>query len=178
MPEIEITGIAAGLFDDKMQQTGVVLFVSGLANMKILKRAEASPWSYPITPMDRILVDYHINNLTPRVRVHGIITYYQPNLAVVLQDGSKSLWIATHTREPLRIGDQADATGFPDAKDRLLTLSDGEIQDSHIFTPVTPQFATWHQLAFWSPNTPDGLQHDLVSIEGQVVTDVREASAR
>jgi len=174
--QVEVTGIAAGLFDDKMQQTGVVLFVSGLTNVKILKRAGASPWSHPVTPMDRILVDYHVSNLTPRVRVHGIITYYQPNLAVVLQDGSKSLWIATHTREPLQIGDQADATGFPDAKDRLLTLSDGEIQDSHIFTPVTPQLATWHELAFWSPNAPEGLQHDLVSIEGQVVTGVREAS--
>lgn len=174
--QIELTGVAAGLFDDKMQQTGIVLFVSSLADGKILKRADASPWSGPVTPMDRILVDYHVRNLTPRVRVHGIITYYQPSLAVVLQDGSKTLWVATHTREPLQIGDQADATGFPDAQDRLLTLSDGEIQDSHIFTPVTPQPATWRQLAFWSPNTPDGLQHDLVSIEGQVVTDVREAS--
>ena len=174
--EIEVTGVAAGLFDDKMQQTGIVLFVSGLADVKILKRAGASPWSQPVAPMDRILVDYHLRDLTPRVRVHGIITYYQPNLAVVLQDGRKSLWIATHTREPLQIGDQADATGFPNAQGRLMSLSDGEIQDSRIFKPVTPQSATWHQLAFWSTTSPDGHQNDLVSIEGQVVTDVREAS--
>jgi diguanylate cyclase (GGDEF)-like protein len=174
--QIEVTGVAAGLFDDKMQQTEVVLFIPGLDDVKILKRADASPWSHPVTPMDRILFDYHLSDLTPRVRVHGIITYYQPNRAVVLQDGRRSLWIATHTREPLQIGDQADATGFPSAQDRLMSLSDGEIQDSHIYTPVAPQSATWHQLAFWSPNTPDGLQHDLVSIEGQVVTDVREAS--
>ncbi|MGA3081458.1 MAG: hypothetical protein ABSD44_08755, partial [Terracidiphilus sp.] len=174
--EIEVTGVAAGLFDDKMQQTGIVLFVSAMEDVKILKRADASPWSQPVAPMDQILVDYHMNDLTPRVRVHGIITYYQPNSAVVLQDGSRSLWIATHTREPLKIGDQADATGFPEAHGRLLTLSDGEIRDNHIFKPVAPQLATWHQLAYWSPNAPDGLQHDLVSIEGQVVTGVREAS--
>jgi diguanylate cyclase (GGDEF)-like protein len=58
----------------------------------------------------------------------------------------------------------------------LLTLTDGEIQDSHIFKPVTPQPANWHDLAFWSSNTPDGHQNDLVSIEGRVVTEVREAS--
>jgi diguanylate cyclase (GGDEF)-like protein len=174
--EIEVTGVAAGLFDDKMQQTGIVLFVSGLADVKILKRAGASPWSQPVAPMDRILVGYHLRDLTPRVRVHGIITYYQPNLAVVLQDGRKSLWIATHTREPLQIGDQADATGFPNMQGRLMSLSDGEIQDSHIFTPVAPQLATRHQLAFWSTTTPNGHQHDLVSVEGEVVTDVREAS--
>jgi diguanylate cyclase (GGDEF)-like protein len=173
--EVEVTGIAAGKFDDKMQQTGVVLYISSLANVKILKRASVSPWSLPVTPMDRIIAVPHTNGLTPRVRVHGTITYYQPDSAVVLQDGPKSLWIATHTREPLKIGDQADATGFPEARDRLLTLTDGGIQDSHVFQPVTPQPATWHQLAFWSANEPGGHQDDLVSIEGVIVADVREA---
>jgi diguanylate cyclase (GGDEF)-like protein len=174
--EVEITGAAAGIFDDKMQQTGVVLYVSSLANVRVLHRAGTSPWSLPVTPMDRILTVYRMHDLTPRVRVHGTITYYHPGTAIVLQDGPKSLWIATHTHEPLTIGDQADAIGFPDAHDRLLTLTDGEVQDSHIFKPVTPQLATWRDLAFWSSNMPDGHQNDLVSIEGRVVTEVREAS--
>jgi hypothetical protein len=32
--QIELTGVAAGLFDDKMQQTGIVLFVSSLADVR------------------------------------------------------------------------------------------------------------------------------------------------
>jgi diguanylate cyclase (GGDEF)-like protein len=174
--EVEVTGAVAGLFDDKMQQTGVVLYVSSLANVRVLHRAGASPWSVPVTPMDRILAVYRMHDLTPRVRVHGTITYYHPGTAIVLQDGAKSLWISTHTHEPLTIGDQADAIGFPDAHDRLLTLTDGEVQDSHIFKPVTPQPATWRDLGYWSSNSPDGHQNDLVSIEGRVVTEVREAS--
>jgi diguanylate cyclase (GGDEF)-like protein len=174
--EVEVTGAAAGKFDDKMQPTGVVLYVSSLANIKILYRAVANPWSIAITPMDRILAVYRIHDLTPRVRVHGTITYYEPGSAIVLQDGSKSLWIATRTHDPLRIGDQADAIGFPDAHNRLLTLNDSEIQDSGSFKPITPQTATWHDLAFWSSNTADGHQNDLVSIEGRVVTEVREPS--
>ena len=174
--EVEVTGVAAGTFDDKMQQTGVTLYISSLADIKILKRASVSPWSLPVTPMDRILAVYHMRDLTPRVRVQGTITYYQPGSAIVLQDGPKSLWIATNTHEPLQIGDQVDATGFPDAHGRLLTLTDGEVQDSHIRKPVTPQPATWRQLAFWSPSMAEGHQNDLVSIEGQVVTKVREAA--
>ncbi|MGA2085859.1 MAG: GGDEF domain-containing protein [Terracidiphilus sp.] len=174
--EVEITGAAAGKFDDKMQQTGVVLYVSSLADIKVLKRSGASPWSLPVTPMDQVLAVYYLRDLTPRVRVQGTITYYQPGSAIVLQDGSRSLWIETHTREPLQIGDQADATGFPDARDRQLTMTDAEIQDSHILAPITPQPATWQQLGFWSDNKPDGHLYDLVSIEGQVVTEVREAS--
>jgi diguanylate cyclase (GGDEF)-like protein len=174
--EVEISGAAAGKFDDKMQQTGIVLYVSSLANIKILKQAHANPWSLPITSMDRVLAVYHVNDLTPRVRVQGTITYYQPGSAVVLEDGSKSLWIETHTREPLQIGDQAEATGFPAAHERFLTLTDGEIRDRQIVQPIKPQVANWHQLGYWSSNTPDGHMYDLVSIEGKVEAEVREAS--
>jgi diguanylate cyclase (GGDEF)-like protein len=174
--QVEVTGAAAGMFNDKMEQTGVVLYISSLSNIKVLTRASVSPWSLPVTPMDQILANYRVQDLTPRVRVHGVITFYQPGLAVVLQDGPKSLWIATHTREPLQIGDLADATGFPDAHERLLTLSDGEIRDSHIAVSIKPQPATWKQLAFWSSNLPTGHLYDLVSIEGRVVTEVHEAA--
>jgi diguanylate cyclase (GGDEF)-like protein len=174
--EVEITGAAAGKFDDKMQNTGVVLYVSSLADVKVIKPANASPWSLPITPMEDVLTGYHVHDQTARVRVHGTITYFNPGTAVVLQDGAKSLWIATRTRDALQIGDQADATGFPDAHDRFLTLTDGEFVDSHVPAPVTPQPATWKQLAFWNSNKPDGHQFDLVSIEGRVVAEVREAA--
>ncbi len=174
--EVEITGAAAGKFDDKMQETGIVLYVSSLANVKVLKRGGTGLWSLPITPMDQILSSYHVQESTRRVQVHGTITYYQPGSAVVLQDGSKSLWISTHTREPLQIGDLADGTGFPDAHDRLLTLTDGEVQDSHILAPIKAQPTTWRQLGFWSSNEPDGHQNDLVSIDGQIVTAVRQAT--
>jgi diguanylate cyclase (GGDEF)-like protein len=174
--EVEITGVAAGKFDNKMQQTGVVLYVSSLASVKVIKRTGADPWSLPVKPMDQILLDYHLVDLTPRVHIQGSITYYQPGSAIVLQNGSKSLWIETRFREPLQIGDRADAIGFPDARNRLLSLTDAEIRDSHIFEPVTPILATWRQLGFWSSNRADGHQNDLVSIEGEVVTEVREAT--
>jgi diguanylate cyclase (GGDEF)-like protein len=174
--DVELTGAVAGKFDNKMQQTGIVLYVSSLADIKVLKRANSSPWSLPVTPMDQALINYHIRDLTPRIRVQGTVTYYQPGSAAVLQSGAKSLWIETSSREPLQIGDLADATGFPDAHNRLLTLTDSDIQDSHIFQPITPQLATWRQLGFWSSNRPEGHLYDLVSIEGQVVTEVREAT--
>ena len=126
--------------------------------------------------MDKILSVYHVQEQMQRVRVHGTITYFQPDSFVVLQDGTRSLWIATPVHSPLQIGDLADATGFPDTRNGSLVLSHGEIKDSHIPAPITPLPATWRQLAFWSANSPDGHMFDLVSIEGRVVTEVREAS--
>ena len=174
--DAEITGVAAGKFDDKMQQTGVILYVSSIANVKTLKHINTHPWSLPITPMDQVLIGYNVEDFTQRVRVRGTITYYQPGVAVVLQDGSRSLWITTHTREAHRIGEVADAIGFPDAHDRVLNLADGEIQSTGKFAPITPKQASWEQLAFWNSSRPDGHQNDLVSIDGEVVTDVREAT--
>ena len=122
------------------------------------------------------MAGYDVRDHTERIRVHGTITYYQPGTAVVLQEGPKSLWISTHTHEPLEIGDLADGIGFPDAHDRILTLTDGEFRDSHIPSPVKPRPATWEELAFWNSSKPVGHQNDLVSTEGQVVTEVREAT--
>ena len=87
--EVELTGVDSGRFDGKMQLTGVMLHVASLANIRVLKRAQASPWSLPVTEMDEILKSYHVVNRTERVRVQGTITYYQPGSTVVLQNGSQ-----------------------------------------------------------------------------------------
>jgi diguanylate cyclase (GGDEF)-like protein len=173
--EVEVNGVAAGEFDNKMQLTGVKLHIATMADVKILKRANASPWSLPVTPMGDILRGYRVNDLTQRIRVHGTITYYQPGAAVVLQDGAKSLWIITLTHSDLRIGDIADATGFPDTHDGFLILTHSEIQDSHIYAPIAPLASTWQNLTLNDFNVVAHV-YDLVSIEGQVIAEAREAS--
>jgi len=168
--EVEITGVSGAKFDGKMQQTGVGLSVSSLANIKIVKHADASPWSLPVSQMDEIISSYRINNLSQRVRVHGTITYYQPGTAIVLQSGSKSLWILTVNENPLRVGDEADVIGFPEVRDGFLALAGGEIQENPVYAPIAPKPESVSDLA--------ASKHifELVSIEGQVVMEVRENS--
>jgi diguanylate cyclase (GGDEF)-like protein len=168
--DVEITGVASGRFDGKMQITGVLLHVSKLADVRVLKRTNTSPWSLPVARMDEILNAYHVQTLSQRIRVQGAITYYEPGSAIVLQNGSKSLWIKTQTFAPMRIGDLADAIGFPGLNDGFLILSDSEIQDSQINAPIIPRPVTWRQL------TSSGRIFDLVSIEGEVVTAFRGPS--
>jgi len=171
--EVELTGVASENFDSKMHQTGILLHVQSLSDVKIIKRANSVPWLLPATPMEKVITVFHQNDFTPRIRVHGTITYFLPGSAVVLQDGDKSIWIETLTRKPLRIGDAADATGFPDNHDGFLTLLHGEVRDSLIPAPVAPLRETWETMSPRGYDTP-GHNDDLVSIEGQVVTEVRE----
>ena len=172
--EVEVVGVAGGRFDAKSQLTGVLIHVPTLAGVKIDKRASADIWAAPVTPMNEILAGYRVQDFTQRIRVQGTITYYQPGSAVVLQNGNRSLWIRTLTLSPLRIGDLADASGFPDVYDGFLTLTRGEIRDTQVQAPATPLPVSWRQLAV-SDNLPTGHHYDLVSIEGQVVMAGREA---
>jgi len=89
---------------------------------------------------------------------------------VVLQDGSKSIWISTQTRIPLKVGDLADAIGFPDSRAGHLTLTSAEILDRKTQNPVVPLRTTSGKLAS-KVNT-----FDLVELEGKVVTEARTAS--
>ena len=167
--ECDITGAVSGRFDGKRQLTGIVLNIASLQNIKILKPAKANPWSLPITPMNEVLKGYHVINQTARTRVHGTVTYFEPGTAVVLQSGSTSLWIKTHSFLPLQIGDVVDAIGFPGVTDGLLEMTGSELLRDGTRAPVAAQ--------------PFGIQglrsakpiFNLVSLEGKVVTMVREA---
>jgi diguanylate cyclase (GGDEF)-like protein len=166
--EVELTGATGGKFDGKMELTGILLHVSSLADVKILKRASANPWSLPVTPMEDILAGYHEESLTRRVRVEGTITYYDPGSLAFLQSGDRSLQIITQQELPLRVGNQAEATGFPDVHDGFLTLDNGEIQESRVLAPIAPTPVTSQQLI------TSKYVFNLVSIEAQVVMEVRE----
>ncbi len=173
--EVELTGVASEEFDSKMHETGILMHVQSLSDLKVIKRANSNPWALPATPMDRVITVFHVSDSTQRVRVHGTITYYLPGSAVVLQDGSRSIWIDTQTYQPLQIGDAADATGFPDVHDGFVNLTHGEIHDSLTPAPIEPVPSTWESLTPRGFDSP-GHHDDLVSIEGRVVTEVREAS--
>jgi diguanylate cyclase (GGDEF)-like protein len=168
--EVEITGAASGKFDGKMQQTGILIHATSFADVKVVTPGNEDDLTLPITAMDQVLAGYHVTVHSQRLRVHGTITYYQPGTAIVLQNGTKSLWIQTHNASPLTIGDEAEVTGFPGLHDGFLTLINGSIKDSQIHAPIPPKPANRRQLV------SSGNVFDLVSIEGEVVATFREAA--
>ncbi|HMG87253.1 MAG TPA: GGDEF domain-containing protein [Terracidiphilus sp.] len=168
--EVEITGVMASKFDEKMQESGAVVDVGSLAGIRILHSAGSNPGSLPITPIENVLRGHRVRDLTRRLQVEGTITYYQPGEAVVLQKGSKSIWVTTLSDAQLKIGDRAYASGFPGVRNGYLSLDYGEIRDSHLREPISPVPVDWKEM--------DSGNHafDLVSAEGQLVMEAREAA--
>ncbi|HEX4031943.1 MAG TPA: GGDEF domain-containing protein [Terracidiphilus sp.] len=168
--QIEVTGVAAARMDGKKQLTGAALYVESLSDVRVLAQPAEAPRSLPITPIDQILAGYSVQDRTRRVRVRGTITYYLPGSSAVLQNGARSLLLLTQTEQSLRMGDLADASGFPNARAGYLTLTHSEIQDTRRPAPVTPRKVALSDLR------SGGYAFDLVSTEGQLIMAVREAS--
>lgn len=173
--EVEITGVQAEQFDNKMQQTGVLIHIQSLKDFKVIKRSTIDPWSIVVTPMDRIIVGREVRDASERMRVHGTVTYYQPGQSLVLQDGSRSLRVATESATDVRLGDLVEVIGFPDVQNGFLTLTQSEVRDDMVKSPVAPVLYRWKDL---SVGGNDGVSHifDLISIDGRVVTEVRQAT--
>ena len=166
--EAEIDGVASGQFDGKMEETGILLHVSTLDDVRILHRAPIDAWSIPITPMDQVLKVFNDDDRSQRVRVEGVITYFYPSQMAVLQDGRRSIRVMTPTIERLNVGDRADAIGIPSVDHGFLTLRSGDLRSIETAAPVTPTPVSWDEVASGRH------AFDLVSLEGSVVTQVRE----
>ncbi|MDE3202559.1 MAG: GGDEF domain-containing protein [Acidobacteriota bacterium] len=165
--QVAVTGVDSGRDDEKIQQAGLLLHVSSMSDVKVVAAASADPWSLPVTPMDETISAYHVKNFTHRIRVHGTVTYFEPGAAAVLQNGTQSLWINTLSTNPIPIGETADAIGFPDINNGMLSLSSAQIRDAGVSAPVTPTMTSYDQLASGKH------LFELVMIEGKVVAQVR-----
>jgi diguanylate cyclase (GGDEF)-like protein len=120
--------------------------------------------------MDQILASTDIRDRTQRVRVSGIATYYQPGSALVLQDGTKSLWINSLFEKPLHLGDRISASGFPDVDNGSIILTQGEIQDSGVSSPFLPVPVTSKELSSGTRAL------EQVSIEGRLLMSLRQSA--
>lgn len=165
---VEVTGVVGGRFDGKLQQTGIILHAATLDDVKILKDASVDPETLPLTPMDLVLNTYEVQDRSRRIHVQGTITYFQPGSMAVLQDGSRSIRVYTPEVEPLRLGDRAEATGFPMVDDGFLALKLGKIRPMGAAPAITPPLVTWDDL------DSGKYAFDLVSVEGEIVSYMRE----
>ncbi|HEX4005365.1 MAG TPA: GGDEF domain-containing protein [Acidobacteriaceae bacterium] len=168
--QVEVTGVVSGTFDGKKQLTGAALFINSIGDVRILQRPGVVSQSLPVTPMDRVLRGYRVEDLTQRIRVQGTITYYQPGATVVLENGAKSILLSTQTQQPLRVGDLADGSGFPDNSLGYLTLNHSEIRSTGTRQPVEVRSVTLSDLRSGAN------AFDLVSTDGELLMAVREAS--
>lgn len=163
---VRLTGVSGGRFDGRFQLVGAILYLGAPAQMRITAPAPRSLSSLPFTPIPKVLSAYNVDVRSPRVRVRGSVTYYQPGEELVLERSRRAILIHTHQGAPLRIGDEVDATGFADAHGYSQVLGYGQFSAPHGRRVIRPQPVSWQDAAAGK------YPYSLVSLEGRVIDQV------
>ena len=167
--EVQLSGVAGGVFDGKFQQIGAELWVSSAKHMEVLDPAASDPTKLPLTPINRIMSGYYVLDESRRVHVRGSLTLYQPGLEMVLQTPEgQAVRVDSYEQSPLHLGDVVDVVGFPDPHEYSEVLTDASVTAVGGTQTIQPLPVRWADaLAGHYP-------FELVSMEGKLAAEVLE----
>ena len=169
--DVEVTGVAGGAFDAAFQIDGVILYSTDVARIRILREPSVKLEQIPTRDMYDIFATLRMDDHSPRVRVHGVVTYYRKGEAAVLQQGEKSIYVQTKETSDLAIGDEVDAFGFADAQDYSPGLREAMLFKTRGRQTVLP-LALNYEDAF------SGIYSDrLIELTGTLVTQLHDVAS-
>ncbi|MFC5863475.1 diguanylate cyclase domain-containing protein [Acidicapsa dinghuensis] len=167
--DVEMTGVAGGAFDSKMQMGGVWLDIDSPDQVTILQPAAADPWSIPSVPLDQVIQAYRLGDASKRVRITGTLTYFEPGAVAVIQNDGRSLLLNTGTTEPMHTGTEVEAIGFPEITDDSVWMNHAQLRSLKQTSLIKPQTINWGDAS------QGKFAYDLVSMEGEIVGTVHDS---
>lgn len=111
--KVRITGTALVRKNDNGQATGVILALSDDREIYVLQPGPKDLFSAPLVPIASLMRYRSHTDYFHRVRLRGVLTYYDPGKRLVLQDGSQAIEVFTRDSSPFQIGDRIETVGFP-----------------------------------------------------------------
>jgi len=136
--KVRIAATALCLKNDNMQATGVILVASDFSQIEIIRPGPHDLFNGPILPIDNLLRYRSGTNYFHRVRVQGILTYYEPGNQLMLQDGAQAIEVFSPDSAVLKIGDRVEAAGFPAPDASGPILRDAVLRQLGHGTPLVP----------------------------------------
>lgn len=167
--DVEMTGVAGGAFDSKMQMGGVWLDIDSANQVRILHPAAVDVWSIPAVPLDQVIRAYRLSDASSRVRITGTLTYFEPGSVAVIENSGKSMLLNTGTTEPMRTGTEVEAIGFPEVTDDSVWMNHAQLRSLNQTVAVKPRAIGWEDAS------QGKAAYDLVSMEGQIVEAVHDS---
>ena len=111
--KVRVDAVAATVFNQKNQLTGVRLHIPDARQITVLEPAPADPFALPVRPIDELLSFAAVGVSEHRVHVQGVVTLQRPK-GLFLQNGSEGVYIPGRLRDQLQPGERLDVVGFPD----------------------------------------------------------------
>lgn len=167
--DVEMTGVAGGAFDSKMQMGGVWLDIDSSDQVKVLHPAAADAWSTPAVPLDQVIRAYRLGDASSRVRISGTLTYFEPGAVAVVEKNGQSMLLSTGTLTSIPTGTEIEAIGFPETTDDSVWMNHAQLRSLNQIGMVKPRAISW------GGASQGKFAYDLVSMEGQIVGEVHDS---
>lgn len=143
--KVRITATALCRKNDNMQETGVVLEISDPDRITVIQPGPQDLFSAPLVPIGSLMRYRSNTDYFHRVRLSGVLTYYEPGSRLMLQDGTDAIEVFLTDSPPLEVGDRIEVVGFPAPDAYGPVLQDAVLRKLTHGTPLTPVPVDWHQ---------------------------------
>ena len=136
--DVTIVGTVLNRKNDNRQTTGVILAVSDISGITVLKPGPKDLFSASLLSIEGLMRYRSNTDYFHRVRLRGILTYYEPGMRLILQDGTQAIEAFTTDSQPLQIGDRIEIVGFPAPESSGPVLEDAISRRLSHGAPLTP----------------------------------------
>jgi hypothetical protein len=110
---VRVRGVCSTLFNQQRQLFGFRLLVPNADGLTILKPAAKNPFDLPAQNLNSLMQFRPQSPLGQRIKVAGMVAYYEPGSALFIQDGKQGLYCKTLQRDPVQLGDRVEILGCP-----------------------------------------------------------------
>ncbi len=110
---LRIRGVCSTLFNRQRQLFGFRMLVPGPDYLTVETPAPASPFDIVSQPIGSLLQYTPEGSFGHRVKVTGTVTYFEPGVALFVQNDNRGLYAQTRGATPLLPGDEVEILGFP-----------------------------------------------------------------
>jgi signal transduction histidine kinase len=166
--EVRIDATAFCSKNQKRQITMAHLSVPDMRFVTVLRPPPRDLFAIPLTPIGKLMQYRSGTDYYHRVRVVGIVTYYNPGDSLILEDGSQALLVKTGEDKEIRPGDKVEAVGFVARQNSGPILQDAVLR--RIASGPSPQ----PTLVKISDISSGKMNNNLISVEGHLVRRVHE----
>lgn len=165
--KIKFQGVCYSVHNANRQFVRATLVVLGDEFLEVVVPAPTVA-DLPVTPVEELLRFRQEGLSGHRVRVHGIVTHFEPGRALWIRDGERGLEVTTGQSSAVSAGEVVDVVGFAEHGSYAPWLSDAVFRrESQQEAPLPVRIA----------NLAATVSHeaDLVEVEGELM-EVRESS--
>lgn len=139
---VRVRGVCSTLFNHRRQLFAIRLMVPRPEDLVIELPAPRDPFSVTTRPIGSLLQFAPQESYGHRVKVAGTVIYYEPGLALFLQEGEQGVEVQTKLRAPLQLGDRVEALGFASQGEYTPVLQDAIYRKISPGQPPSPSRVT------------------------------------